>query len=150
MKRKSILFFSDDELKCKKTGIVKLDPVFDEKLTELRKKIDRPMGVNSCCRSLEHNQAVGGAKKSFHIYDFPAWEGLEGTAAIDIRYTNELTRNYMARIAWENGWRIGIHPNFLHFDIAAIKGLLPQAIFGYSGSVTDKELIEFRKQITGE
>ena len=147
--RKSAEYFSDKELVCKSDNVVRLDPVFDEELYKLRKKFNLPMKVNSCCRSRERNRQVGGRPKSFHIYDDPQWAGLEGCAAIDIGYSDITYRNALARLAYELGWRIGYNKHFLHLDVAAIKGILPKAIFKYD-NITAGELAEFTKQITGK
>lgn len=145
--RKSAEYFTDKEIACKSTGVVKLDPLFDSKLYELRKKLNLPMNVNSCCRSREHNTRVGGKPKSFHIYDYPQWMGLDGCAAIDVGYSDITYRNALARLAWESGWRIGFNKTFLHLDSAAHHKTLPQSIFKYD-NVSDKELATFKKQIT--
>jgi hypothetical protein len=156
---KCIEYFTAKELRCKGKNCCdnhfKLDPVFDVKLCELRKKFNLPMNPTSAARCKAHNDkprsqgGAGGRPKSFHIYDKPQWAGLEGCGAIDIRYTDITYRNSLARLAWELGWRIGYNKTFLHLDIAAIKGILPQAIFKYD-SITPKELQEFTRQITGK
>lgn len=144
-------FFSDDEMKCqgKTCGCgnkVILDPVFDTMLLKLRVTLGLPMRVNSGCRCVKHNEKVGGAKRSFHISDEPAWEGLQGSAAVDVPYTDETFRNNLARVAWALGFRIGYHRNFLHLDSAAHHKILPQTIFKYA-VVSDAELAEFKKKI---
>lgn len=143
--RHSKAFFTDDELKCKQSGGLVLDPVFDLQLTRLRNNFE-PMVVNSCCRSRKHNEEVGGAPKSFHIYDYPAWKILEGCAAIDVAYSSIFYRNKLARLAWSYGWRIGYNKHFLHLDIAHIAGILPQIIFPYD-NVTKEELEKFKSTI---
>jgi hypothetical protein len=145
--RLSAKYFTDDELKCKGSGILKLDPTFDAELTELRKIFAQPMRVNSCCRSAEHNAKVGGAKMSFHIADKPAWRRLTGCAAIDVAYSTKEYRDTLARLAWHKGWRVGIHPKFLHLDISAIKKIRPQIIFGYSGVITEEEVNKFKTMV---
>ncbi len=149
-------FFSDNELRCKGVNcgcgnVVLLDPVFTEKLLNLRLSLNLPMKVNSCCRCKVHNERVGGAPKSWHISDKPAWAAVVGTGAIDVGYSDISYRNTLARIAYEQGWRIGLHPSFLHLDIAHMKGFtdLPR-FFLYSGKVTQKQLDEFKKQVTGQ
>lgn len=142
-------YFSDEELKCKESGGLVLDPVFDLQLAKLRSNFNEPMIVNSCCRSRKHNEAVGGAAKSFHIYDYPAWKRLEGCAAIDIAYKSIFYRNKLARAAWKAGWRIGFNKHFLHIDIAAIAGILPKTVFQYD-NVTKEDLLKFKSILTGE
>lgn len=147
-------YFTDFELRCKGENCgcgnkVILDDVFVKELPILREKFNLPMVCNSCCRCEVHNRRVRGKPKSFHISDKPAWEGLNGCGAMDVAYDNITYRNALARLAWERGWRIGLHKKFLHLDIAAIRGILPQTIFKYD-NISDKELSAFKKQITGE
>jgi len=144
--RHSKVYFTDEELRCKKTKVVVLDPVFDLELTRLRIALAEPMIVNSCCRSRQYNEEIGGAPKSFHIYDYPAWRKLKGTAAIDIGFTKLFYRNKLARAAWQSGWRIGLSENFLHLDTGAISGCVQKTIFKYSG-ITDEELEKFKSVV---
>jgi acetyl-CoA acetyltransferase len=146
--RLSAKYFTDNELKCKGSGILKLDPTFDAELTELRKIFAQPMRVNSCCRSAEHNAKVGGAKMSFHIADKPAWRRLTGCAAIDVAYSTKEYRDTLARLAWHKGWRVGYNKTFLHLDIAAIKKIKPKSVFKYD-NVSDAEFNEFKQIIKG-
>lgn len=149
MTRLSKTFFSDDELKCKCCGLLILDPQFDEYLTKLRINFGEAMIVNSCCRCLKHNKEVGGAPKSFHICDKPAWPKLKGTGAADISFTKLFYRNRLARLAWQMGFRIGLAKTFLHLDIGHITGSTPQTIFIYSG-VTKEELEKFENIVKEE
>lgn len=146
MYRWSAEYFTVKELACKGSGKLILDTMFDRKLYELRKEFGQAMTVNSCCRSLSHNNAVGGKPKSLHICDYPAWPELNGTAAIDIGYKSKAYRDKLAKVAWGLGWRIGFNRSFLHLDIGAFKGVSPKLVFKYD-NVTDAELEAFKKGI---
>lgn len=146
MSRYSLDLFPDHEVKCKCCGLIILDPEFDRQLTKLRLKFGQPMIPTSCCRCQKHNAEVGGKLRSFHICDKPAWKKLKGTAAIDVKYTKLFYRNRLARIAWELGWRIGYHHDFLHLDVASILGIMKQNIFKYD-VVSDAELEKFKNII---
>jgi len=109
------VYFTRKELQCKSTGIVQLAEGFDKKLLELRIAYNRPMPVNSCCRSKEHNAKVGGNPRSLHVYDSPFWP-TGGTCAIDIGITDPNQRAELVRLALERGWWVGIHSAFIHLD----------------------------------
>ncbi len=147
-------FFSFAELRCKgvKCGCgnkVILDPTFERELLKLRLKLNLPMIPTSCCRCKVHNKREGGKAMSFHISDFPAWEQIKGTAAIDVKYTDTTYRNTLARLAYELGWRIGYNRHFLHLDIAHIAGVKALPTFFKYDNVSDAELAAFKKQIIG-
>lgn len=151
--RVSEQYFSDDEIRCKGVNcgcgnVVIIDTLFDSKLLELREAFGQPMKVNSCCRCKVHNAEVGGAPKSFHISDHPAWPGVNGTAAIDVYYPNITVRDQLAHTAWRLGFRIGYNKKFLHLDSGHHHGSMAQSIFKYD-NVSDTELEAFRKDIAG-
>jgi hypothetical protein len=145
MKRVSAIYFTDKELLCKCGDCPEVlnDPIFDGHLTLLRKELNKAMIINSCNRCKAHNQRVGGAPKSFHISDEPAWEGVDGCAAVDVRYTNKDYRDELAKLAWKRGFRIGFNKSFLHLDSAHHLKVLNQSVFKYD-NVTDKELADFK------
>ena len=106
-------YFTDDELKCKSTGVLKLAPGFLNRLNELREAWGRPMIVNSCCRSAEYNRQVDGKPDSWHIYDH---SDRDGTCAIDIKMIDSEKRGLLVSLAWEKGWTVGVAKTFLHLD----------------------------------
>ena len=149
MTRLSAKYFTDDELKCKcGCDILNLDITFDAELYDLRKAFAQPMTITSCCRCKKHNEAVGGAKMSFHIADSPAWRRLTGCAAIDVKYSSKEYRDTLARLAYYKGWRVGYSKTFLHLDIAAVKRIKPKSVFKYA-NVSDAEFDEFKQIIKG-
>ena len=109
------IYFTDEELRCKKSGILILAPDFDKRLLSLRLAFDKPMVVNSCCRSYEHNQEVGGNPRSLHVADKPFWP-TKGCCAIDISAKDPTYRAELARIALHLGWWVGVNATFLHLD----------------------------------
>jgi hypothetical protein len=112
---KGDILFSAQELKCKGSGGLKLARGFANHLIELRESFGQSMNVLSCCRSTNYNKKVGGASKSFHIYDdshLPA----KGTCAIDIATPNVVEKDRLFRLAKSMGWSIGVYKNFLHLD----------------------------------
>lgn len=146
MMRVSKAYFSDKELACRDTGVVKLNPIFDSKLLQLRNNMNEPMQVNSCCRSQARNEKVGGAKRSFHLYDdtgFPTG----GTCAIDIKRSVYNSYNIkLVEKAWELGFSIGVHPSFFHFDIRSDVTDKPQIVFSY-GKTDPKDLAKWKRLV---
>ena len=67
MNNKRWKYFSEDELRCKGTGEVKMMEEFMNKLILLREKLNQPMVISSGYRTPEHNERIGGSKKSAHI-----------------------------------------------------------------------------------
>ena len=112
---KGDILFSAQELKCKGSGGIRLAQGFANHLIDLRKAFDQSMRVLSCCRSTNYNKKVGGASKSFHIYDDPA-SPANGTCAIDIATPNAIEKNRLFHLAKSKGWSIGVYKNFLHLD----------------------------------
>ena len=144
--RVSKIYFSDKELACRCCGVVKLNPIFDSKLLQLRNNMNEPMQVNSCCRSQARNEKVGGAKRSFHLYDdtgFPT----NGTCAIDIKRSEYNSYNVKLILeAWELGFSIGVHPSFFHLDIRSDVTDKPQIVFSY-GKTDPKDLAKWKRLV---
>jgi len=59
--------FTYQELACRHCGIAAVDPVLVCCLEDLRKRIGQPLPVISGYRCPQHNRAVGGAPRSFHV-----------------------------------------------------------------------------------
>jgi zinc D-Ala-D-Ala carboxypeptidase len=51
-------YFSEEELRCKGTGELKMMEEFMSKLIELRKKLGQPMVISSGYRTPEYNQRI--------------------------------------------------------------------------------------------
>ena len=125
------VLFSEAELRCKGTGILKLAPGFDEELKSLRLNFGRPMVVNSCCRAPSHNARVGGHPRSLHLTEGGRETG--GTCAIDISRNNlsQSDEVELVQLALAAGWSVGVHVSFFHLDLRSKYTGLSQNIFNY-------------------
>lgn len=147
--RVSRIYFSDSELRCKgevcKCGQVKLNTKFDAKLLQLRRNVNEPMTVNSCCRCKIHNDVVKGAKRSFHLCDNTGFK-TDGTCAIDIKRKDDTYNIKLVLEAWELGFSIGVHPSFFHLDLRTEVIGKPQIVFSY-GKTDPKDLAKWEKLV---
>ena len=130
----AIPYFSESELRCKGTGVIKLDPRFASALVEFREAWGKPITANSVCRTPEHNKSVKGHPRSLHLTDNPTWSTY-GTMAIDCAWNNwEIDKQLrFAQLAWSMGWSVGLHNSFCHLDRRGDLNLpnLPQNVFIY-------------------
>jgi len=109
------VLFTFDELKCPDTHVVRLARGFARALIELRQGFGKPMRVNSCCRSADHNRVIGGHARSLHVYDHPH-HPTGGSCAVDIHCPdNEYAWN-LAYLAMGKGWSVGRGKTFIHLD----------------------------------
>lgn len=124
-------YFSEDELKCKGSGELKLAPGFLGELIHLRRELDLPMRVNSCCRSPEHNEKVGGHPSSLHLTENDKWM-TGGSMAVDIstEYFASWEIDNLREFALSFGWSVGIAETFIHLDKRIQVGL-PQRVWTY-------------------
>tara|TARA_Y100000361_G_C10943904_1_gene230199 strand:- start:50 stop:442 length:393 start_codon:yes stop_codon:yes gene_type:complete len=60
-------YFSEEELRCKGTGELKMMEEFMAKLILLREKVNQPLVISSGYRTPEYNKRIGGSSKSAHI-----------------------------------------------------------------------------------
>lgn len=145
--RISKIYFSDKELQCKcGCAGLKINYIFDSELMELRKAMNEPMIVNSCCRCKKHNTAVGGNARSLHVYDYP-YHPTNGTCAIDVRRKDKTYDLKLLLEAWDAGWSIGVTPTFFHLDMRTDVLKMPQTMFAYAGKTDAKELAKFKKLV---
>ena len=134
------VLFTENELRCKGSGLLRLAPGFADKLRDLRVDMDHPMIVNSACRSKAHNESIDGHPRSLHVGDEPHWP-TGGCCAIDIRThrwngkewipINSWYRDVLIEVAWDLGWSIGYGASFLHLDRRIDYTALKQAEFNY-------------------
>lgn len=115
-------YFSEDELRCKGNGELNLAPGFLGMLVNFREQWARPLTPTSCCRSPEHNTAVGGHPKSLHLTQNE--RSINGTMAIDISiadWADEVVEEFVdhARVA---GFSTGIAKTFIHLDARILLG----------------------------
>ncbi len=120
--------FTPDELKCPNTGGYAFHPGFPERLQQLRTMYDRPINVNSCCRSAAYNATLdNSSKNSLHVYDEPN-RGAKGTCAIDVRISDSQDRHEFLKIALAlgfSGYFIGGNSNNIHIDQRILLGEAP-------------------------
>jgi uncharacterized protein YcbK (DUF882 family) len=86
-----------------------MDPLFLEKLQELRDTVARPMQINSGYRCEEHNESVGGHRKSRHLL---------GTG-VDCSTLGWSSSNLylLVKTAQELGFKgIGVAKTYVHLD----------------------------------
>jgi hypothetical protein len=137
----AIKYFTKEELACKGTGIVKLDPRFAEALPKFREAWGEAVTPNSVCRTPEHNAKVGGNPNSLHMTENHKWPTL-GCMAIDWPWRGWSVEKQIkfAKLAWSMGWSVGLHNAFCHLDRRADLGLpqLPQAVFLYGSNWENK------------
>lgn len=124
--------FTEEELRCKGTGMLRLHPGFLDRLQELREAYGRPMPITSGCRSREHNARERGARSSLHICDAEVHPGMQGTLAVDVATTDAKGRGDLFALAWQMGWSVGWGGarRFLHLDLRTMLNLR-QTTFDY-------------------
>lgn len=122
-------YFTDDELKCSKSGIVRLDPNFERELLLYRETINMPLIVNSCCRSLAHNLQIKGSLRSYHLFE-SVDDGRKGTMAIDLHVRNDIERAVMMAVALNLGWSVGVYKTFIHIDRRVDIGVKQKSFWG--------------------
>ena len=89
-------------------------------LDAVRKKLGKPIKINSGYRTVARNKKIGGVNDSSH---------LKGLAA-DISCSNSVDRFKLLNLLLEAGFnRIGIAKSFIHIDIDKTKS--QNVIWGY-------------------
>lgn len=106
-------YFTPSELSCRCgrwcDGEYFHDPRFLDALDELRRRVGRPLHINSARRCVLHNAAVGGAPRSMHR--------LAIAADIDVSDWSGEGREALLDHALDLGFTgIGFGRNFLHLD----------------------------------
>ena len=101
--------FSPAEIACRGTGKLLINEAALDKLQALRDRLGKPLIVRSAYRSPEHNQAVGGAKRSKHLIG----------AAFDIAMTNHDPVAFEAAAREVGFLGFGFYPrsDFMHVDL---------------------------------
>lgn len=91
-------------------GFDDVDPQLIAVLEVIRADLDdRPMTILSGCRCPEHNEAVGGARNSQHLYGKAADIKVEGVMATRVA-------NVVDAI-WPNELGLGRYGTFTHIDV---------------------------------
>jgi hypothetical protein len=129
----AIKHFTEHELACKGSGIIKLDPRFADELVKIREAWGLPLVPSSVCRSPEHNKKEGGHPRSLHLTDNPKWPTF-GTMAIDIIWDGwaKGKQQEFAQLARKMGWRVGLANSFIHLDRGHDVGVKP-GVYTYKG-----------------
>lgn len=132
----AIPYFSEDELACKGTGLLKLDIRFAAALPALRAAWNAPLNPTSVCRAPEHNQAVGGHPHSLHLTENPTHKTY-GCMAADFAWRSWPKQRQLefARLAKKLGWAVGLHDAFVHVDRRRDIGRVP-VVFLYGSNWT--------------
>jgi len=115
--------FTEDEMRCKGTGLLIVSAPFMDALQRLREQLSRPMRLTSACRSAEHNQKVGGHPRSLHVCDEPARSEQQGCLAVDVAIVDGAYRGHLVATAWQLGWSVGWNKTFVHLDRRDYVGL---------------------------
>lgn len=128
---RAIPFFSERELRCRYSGQLCMDAAFAFRLPLLRLEWGRPLHPTSVCRSVSHNESVGGHPRSLHLVVNPV-HPVQGAMAADIWWGDwdDQEQRDFAQLAWKRGWSVGLHPDFCHVDLRRF--FLPQGCFTYS------------------
>lgn len=108
--------FSHNELQCPSTKMVVMQSGFMRRVEELRVMYDRPMIINSACRSSWHNKIVRGHPNSLHIYDEPKHDGINGCCALDVSMKDNKDMGDFIALAWSLGFSVGAKKNMVHID----------------------------------
>lgn len=118
-------YFSDKELACKCgkcDSSNHMDPVFMDRLNELRAVYGAPMYLTSAYRCPEHNEAVGGAPNSPHT------KGIAVDVLVSGQHAHRLTK-----LAFKYGFTgIGVkqsgeyNSRFIHLDTAPMGNTRPR------------------------
>lgn len=109
--------FKLSEFQSPDTQEVKIDSGLVNKLQQLRDQVGRPVIVTSGYRTPEHNRAIGGAERSFHMQGLAADIVVEGMSSAEL-----------ADVAKQIGFTgIGVYPRRGHCHVDVRPG--PQTVF---------------------
>lgn len=105
--------FSEDECVCPCCSRFLVNDKLIEELEHIRHILgDFPMIINSWCRCQQHNEYVGGASNSKHLF-------INGCMAVDF-YVKKLSFDTIYEKLdkeYAGKYGIGIYKNHIHFDI---------------------------------
>tara|TARA_R100000501_G_C2550811_1_gene65551 strand:+ start:148 stop:540 length:393 start_codon:yes stop_codon:yes gene_type:complete len=127
-------YFTEEELWCPSTEIVKLAEGFGQKLDDLRELLDRPMTLTSACRTSAHinwllERGYPASANSFHLIDNPKY-GTD-TCAVDVSVPDSEYRKELIKVALQEGWTVGVAKSFIHIDKRSDYTELPQIVYVY-------------------
>lgn len=102
-----IFHFEPHEVMCPCCGMVKAVPDALYGLDRLRSRIGKPLVINSGYRCPLHNEKVGGAKNSKHMY---------GTA-FDVSSKGHTLYELFRGAEYVGFKAFGFYPGFIHIDL---------------------------------
>lgn len=107
-------FFKVNEFACRDASkVVLINPELVSVLDEIRRRIGRPVYINSGYRTISHNRANGGATNSMHIYGCAADIRADKTSIADLHKLCE-------DVVGERGG-VGLYSTFVHVDVRGFK-----------------------------
>ena len=126
--------FKKEELACPCCGKAKFPVFFLKHLEELRVKFGKPMVVRFCCACDEYHKVSAIDKMTFHSINAQfngEDEKYTGTIAIQISTANmsKLEQLQLIVYAYELGWTVGIHSEFVYLDLRSIFSEQEKTIF---------------------
>lgn len=104
---------SEFACKCGKCRPLDIDRELVFVLDTIREYFDKPARVNSGVRCEDHNQAVGGSPKSYHLLGKAADIEVSGVDARDVQA-------FVLR-TWPLCYGVGSYSNFTHIDVRSKK-----------------------------
>ncbi len=115
--------FTTQEMQCPTSGIVRFQSDFLERLEVLRCAYDKPMIINSGCRSYLHNEqliqdGLPASKNSLHLIGNRKY-GTD-TIAVDVAKPNIYDQAILIKIALEQGWTVRVGSSFIHLDLREV------------------------------
>ena len=100
--------FWRDEFSCGcNCGSDTIDNQLVQTLQKLRSAYGKPIKINSGVRCGQHNEKVGGAKYSSHLYGF----------AVDIACTDSSNRWELVALCQRMFRRVGVYDGWVHVDV---------------------------------
>ena len=108
-------YFKRSEFKCKcgKCDFDAVDTDLLNALEDVREHFDSPLTINSACRCADHNESIGGAVHSQHVYGKAADIVVRNVPPDDVHAY--LDKKY----GQTNG--LGAYDDFTHFDVRTDK-----------------------------
>lgn len=130
--------FSPQEMACRGTGKLMIDPESMDKLQALRTRLGKPLIVTSAYRSPEHNKAVGGAPGSQHLL----------AKAFDVRMENHYPAQFEREARAVGFAGFGHYPksNFMHIDTGPARRWNDGAWFQVASQTRTSPTPEYRPE----
>ena len=116
------VLFSDQEIRSKGNGEIRLAKGFAEHVARLRMDFGEPMSPTSFCRDPDHNKRVGGHPSSAHLTHNPRWLDdagePQGTFGLDVAFAGSAYLARLCNAAYRLEWCVGINfsKHFVHLD----------------------------------